>query len=76
MGAVKRFVLSNLLFNFLTRPDFIAYEKNSRSFGFFLCRLWNPLLVAWTPNTPEELSAAKKRFDSWIFEHFDPGQND
>lgn len=71
LSGFRRFVLTNLLLNFFTRPDFIAYEKNSRSFGFWLCRLWRPLLMVWTLDRPEELVKAKKRFDSWIFEHFD-----
>lgn len=70
------FLLENLLFNFITKPDFIAYNhkfqsKTSRK----LCRgLYHNTAVAWTIRSEEELDEAKKHFDIYIFDSFVPRQ--
>lgn len=70
------FLLENLLFNFITKPDFIAYNhkfqsKTSRK----LCRgLYHNTAVAWTIQSEEELDEAKKHFDIYIFDSFVPRQ--
>ncbi len=66
-----------LMFNFLGKPDFIAYnwrnEKNlSRRITRYLYRCPN---VAWTIQSAEELQAMEKQFDLFIFEKFDPKQS-
>lgn len=70
LGYVARLALSQLLFNFISRPDFIAYRhQDFRQPGFFLCaKLFHPLLVAWTARGDEEQAKAWRRFDSVIFE--------
>ena len=66
-----KFLLTNLLTNFYTRPDFIAYGfEHTGTFGFRLCRaLWHPYTAAWTPRGEEEIEKARKAgFDALIFE--------
>lgn len=70
-----RFVLTNLLTNFRTCPDFIAYcfsqRKTTLSVDF--CRkLWSVRCAAWTLRTPEAFAEAQK--EGWlpIFEGFRP----
>ena len=68
---LQAFAMRNLMFNFLTSPDFIAYKYSDDCFGFKLCRdLFNPVCVAWTARGSEAIEEAKaqKRFHSIIFE--------
>ena len=67
-------VLTAHLLNFLTVPDFIAYNfKDRKRLGTFLCRkLWGIQGVAWTIQTQEDFDAAVT--EGWIpiFEGFEP----
>ena len=71
---VLYFFLNHLLFNFLTTPDFIAYNhKHYKSISRTLCRkLYRCLSVAWTIRSQEALDAMKAHFDLFIFEDFIP----
>lgn len=68
------FLLENLLFNFLTRPDFVAYNKKyPRHLSCRLCRrLYHNTAAAWTIKNEEELKKARKNFDLFIFDSFVP----
>ncbi len=68
------FMLSFLNFNFLTRPDFIAYNHaHSKNLSRMLCHgLFKKTAAAWTIRSQEELNRNKKRFDIFIFEGFIP----
>lgn len=68
------FVLENLLFNFLTQPDFIAFNHKyprmlSRS---IVHRLYGNTAAAWTIKNQQELEKAKRYFDIFIFDSFIP----
>ncbi len=69
----KYFILRNLLTNYATRPDFIAYEfKGARRLSLRICRALGATAVAWTIRSQEELDANRKYFDTFIFENFIP----
>lgn len=74
VGAVNRFFLTNLLYDFLTRPDFIAYHFEARR--NLSCRLCRTLLggqaVSWTIRRREDMQAAEKEGSLVIFENFLP----
>ena len=66
-----KFILTHLLIDFYTRPDFIAYDfHHADTLGFRLVRaLYCPYTAAWTPRGDEEVREAKgKGFDTLIFE--------
>ncbi len=67
-------MLASLLFNFLGRPDFIAYNhKHKNQLSYRLCRRLNSVYnVAWTIRSQEELEAAKDVFTIFIFDSFQP----
>ena len=71
-----RFFLTNLMCNFLSRPDFISYDHNyENQFSFRLCRrLFRPYCAAWTIRSVAQLQAARENFDLFIFEGFAPEQ--
>ncbi len=67
-------MLSYHLENFLTKPDFIAYDYATRkNLSNTLCRkLWGLQGVSWTLRSPEEHETAEK--EGWIpiFENYEP----
>lgn len=70
------FILEQLLLNFLTKPDFIAFNhKYANMLSRRLCRnLYHNTAAAWTIRNEEELKAAKENFDIFIFDSFVPKQ--
>ncbi|MBR0163277.1 MAG: glycerophosphodiester phosphodiesterase [Lachnospiraceae bacterium] len=68
------FFLTHLLFNFLVKPDFIAYHhKYAHEPSRMLCRsLYQALSVAWTIRSREQLEKNRAKFDLFIFDSFDP----
>ncbi len=76
--GVQSFVLTWCLFNFLTKPDFIAYNKkdiHTKAFGFlrYVC---GASMVGWTIHSAEEIEEMRECYDVFIFEHFTPPELD
>lgn len=72
MNFVLKFAMSQLLINVFSRPDFIAYRHQDASMpGFRMCKLFRPLLIAWTARGEKEQASAWKTFDSVIFEKYE-----
>ena len=71
------FALQHLLMNFLSKPDFIAYNhKHHNMLSRRICRsLYKNTAVAWTIKSEQELAEARKHFELFIFDSFVP-QND
>ncbi len=74
LPLVLAFVLTHLLSNFLTGPDFIAYPfRDEQDTAFSICRhLFRIPAVAWTVTEPSQLERAGRGFDAVIFEGFCP----
>ncbi len=60
--------------NFLTRPDFIAYNFQYRNqLSYRICTgLFGIVKVGWTIRSKEELDTAESSFDVIIFDSFLP----
>lgn len=70
-GKFVFWLLSNLLTNVLTRPDFIAYNhKDADMFSRKVCSLMGALPVAYTIKSQEEYEKAKDQFELFIFDSF------
>lgn len=72
------FMLHNLLLNFLTKPDFIAYDykyKNNLSF-IITTKIYGALAIAWTIQSQKTLNENKDSFISYIFDSFIPDSYD
>lgn len=73
-SIVANFILKNLVTNFLTKPDFIAYCYDDREeFTFTLCRkLYKPTEISWTLKDAETLKKAEEAGACVIFDSFVP----
>lgn len=71
---VRDFILENLMLNFLTKPDFIAYNHlDPDSLAFSICKnLYRSFTVAYTIQSNEDLKSNLNRFDLFIFDKFTP----
>lgn len=71
---VVHYIMRFLLTNFLTRPDFIAYDcRARRALSKNLCRrLYRCPSVAWTVKSPGQLEECRDYYDYFIFEGFRP----
>lgn len=71
---IRYFVLQNLLLNFMTKPDFIAFNfKYHQMLSFVLCcQLYKAPAFAWTIASQEAVEQCRETFDTFIFEGFLP----
>ena len=74
VGKAVQFLLSNLFFNIVTQPDFIAYRFSDRKCAAVaVCRgVYHVQEVNWTITDRSQMEAAEKRGNLVIFERFDP----
>lgn len=70
-------LLSNMLLNFISRPDFIAAgEKKKRNLGLLICRrAFNTPVFIWTVRTQSEHANCRRSSYFTIFENFLPKEN-
>ena len=72
LGKFASFVMSNMMTNFLTKPDFIAYKLEDRNdLAPGLCKkLWGPQVFWWVVRSQEEAKLCAEQGDMIIFEGF------
>ena len=75
-GPLK-FAMTNLLTNFLTQPDFVAYKFADRdNLSLRLCKaVWNPQIFLWTITGQESMNLAEAENAACIFEGFEPQES-
>lgn len=68
------FALHHLLFNFLAKPDFIAYNhEDYKDLSRVICRyIYKNTAVAWTIRSEAGLKERARDFDLFIFDSFVP----
>lgn len=71
------FFLQNLMLNWITKPDFVAYNHKYESIpARRICRsLYKNMAVAWTIKSQKELDRARDKFDVFIFDSFIPADD-
>lgn len=74
INAVGGFFLQNLCFNWLSKPDFVAYRLEDRkSWALRLCRrFYRVQEFSWTVTTPEQQRQLEEDGSVIIFEGFTP----
>lgn len=71
--TLYNFLATHLLFNFISRPDFVSYSHNDADvFERGMCTALGALPVGWTFTEREQISAKKPLFQAYIFENFFP----
>ena len=77
LHGIRYFMMQYLMFDFLTRPDFISdNKKHYRNPSRRICRhLFHGLSVGWTIRSQEELEKMKNEYDMLIFENFLPDKS-
>lgn len=64
-------IMTRLLTNFMTRPDFIAYNhKDAKNLSRRICCKLGALAVAYTIKNQEQYEKAKPYFELFIFDSF------
>ena len=77
LNFFKKIILSSLLMNNHSRPDFIAYNfRHKDQISYKICRfIFKTKNFAWTVRSQSELNYVKKTFDVLIFDSFIPEKN-
>ena len=70
----RNLYIASMLQNFLSRPDFIAFDAKSvkwHSLSIHLLRLMKPWFVAWTVRSQDDMDKLRSKWDLQIFEKFE-----
>ena len=65
-------MMSRLLTNCLTRPQFIAYRLGPKPLSVRLCEAMGPMKVLWTARVPEDHDRLMGENHAVIFEGYRP----
>ena len=73
-----KFALTNLLMNFLTRPDYIAYDCVAyKNLSFrIVSKIFKGECIAWTVKSNEQYKKIKPYYQCFIFDSYIPDNND
>lgn len=74
LPCAQSLMMSRLLTNFLTRPQFIAYRIGPMGLSARLAEMLGAMRVRWTARPDTDLSRLGKTADAIIFEHFQPAR--
>lgn len=69
MPILKKLILRLMLFNFITKPDFISYDINALPSNKIKKLRKNKLILGWTIRSIEDLEKAQKYCDNYICEN-------
>ena len=68
MFILKKLLLKNMLFNFISKPDFISYDIRALPNKKIQKIRKKQLILGWTARSGEDIEKAKKYCDNVIFE--------
>lgn len=71
-SPVKKFVLTNTLLNFKSRPQFIGYIAGRRSLGVYIAQMLGAIKVVWAVSDNHAHKSVEEHNDCVIFEHYLP----
>ena len=67
---IENFILKNMLFNFITKPNFISYKYNELSLDKILKYKKKYIILGWTIKEEKEYNKYIKYYDNLICENF------
>jgi len=68
---IEKFLLKNMCFNFITKPDFVSYQIEGLPNIALDKFKKNHIVLGWTVRTKEQFKNGRKYFDNLICENFD-----
>lgn len=68
INFIKKFLIKNMCFNFITKPDFIAYGIDSMPSKVIEIFRKKGLTIGWTVKNKKDLEKARLYFDNFICE--------
>lgn len=71
MSKIKKLILSKMVFNFITKPDFISFDIRALPNKKVQKIRKNKLILGWTIKNENDLEKAKKYCDNYICENID-----
>lgn len=71
MNILKKFLLKNMIFNYITKPDFISYDINGMPNRKLDRYRKNNLILGWTIRNKNDFEEAKKYCDNFICENLE-----
>lgn len=71
INIIKKFLLKNMIFNSITKPDFVSYDINSLPNKKVEKYRKDNLVLGWTIKNKSDLEKAKKYCDNFICENLD-----
>lgn len=72
MPKYQSVMMSRLLTNVLTHPQFVAYRIGPKCLSVRVCEAFGAMKVAWTARETDDHAKLTKINDSIIFEHYRP----
>ena len=69
MATLRKFVLSRMLYNIITKPDFISYDIRALPNKKVSKLRKNILILGWTIKNENDFEKAKKYCDNFICEN-------
>lgn len=72
LDSFKAYGLSRCICNFLSRPNFIAYEKLPKPITVKLAEALGAMRVVWTVRGKDDYKLIESKNDTVIFEHYHP----
>ena len=70
MNKIKKLLLKNMLFNFITKPDFISYCIEDLNYEEVIKIKRKKFLLGWTVRSKEKYAELIKYYDNLICEGF------
>lgn len=67
---IKKIILKNMLFNFITKPNFISYKYNELTIKKITKLKKKYIVLGWTITTKKDYNKYIKYYDNLICEHF------
>jgi len=72
ISKLNSILLGHLLTNFLSRPHYLAYSKDTHPFTVKFCRLFEPMNAVWTVRPEDDIKHFENTNDTIIFEYYTP----
>lgn len=78
INPILKLILTYLLLNFYTKPDYIAYDcTNTNNISFrIVSQFYRSECIAWTVKSQDEYEKIKKYYKCFIFDSFVPKKQD